>query len=56
MSVDETSDRIVAEAVGGFKDSRSGCCDPAIDKHLTVGADQDSNIAAGTLEDANIAA
>jgi hypothetical protein len=49
-------DRIAAEGIGGFQDSRAGCGDACINGHLAVGPRHDGDIATGALEDADLAA
>src|SRR5258708_37598915 len=49
-------DRIAAEGIGGFEDSRAGCGDACINEHLAVGPRHDGDIATGALEDADLAA
>ena len=56
VGVDQMSDRIAAEAVGGLQDSGTGCGDSGIDEHLAIGTGQDSDIAARALENADVAA
>src|SRR5258707_14778077 len=54
VGVDQMSDWIAAEAVGGLQDSRAGCGDPGIDEHLAVGTGKDSDIADGALEEHDV--
>src|SRR5258708_6057671 len=49
-------DRIAAEGIGGFEDSRAGCGDACINEPLAVGPRHDGDIATGALEDAALAA
>src|SRR5258708_26982901 len=51
VGVDQMSDRIAAEAVRCLQDSRAGCGESAIDEHLAVATGQDSDIAAGAVEE-----
>ena len=56
VGVDQMSDRIAAEAVGGLQDSLAGRGDSGIDEHLAIGTGQDSDIAARAFKDADVAA
>jgi hypothetical protein len=56
VRVDQVFDWIATEAVGGFKDSGAGRSDPGIDEYCSVCTRQDTDVAARSLKDANVAA
>ena len=56
VGVDQVSDRIAAETIGSLQYSWARGCDAGIDEHLAVATGQDGNVAAGALENADVAA
>src|SRR5215472_2561115 len=56
VRVDQMFDWIVAQTRQRFSDPRLGARYPSIHENLAIGAGEDSNISAGTFEDADVAA
>src|SRR5262245_20009611 len=55
MRVDQMPDRIAAERIGSLQDARTRRGDARIDEYLPIRSCQDSDIAAGALENAYVA-
>jgi hypothetical protein len=56
VRIDQMSDWIPAETISDLQESRARDSDSGVDEHLAIATGQDGDVAARTLEDADVTA